>query len=398
MKSMDKKAIMVFGVGILQKSIINRAKKMGLYVVGIDPCEDAYSKNDVDAFEVVGGQDYDRTLEVAKKYNVCAIITSATDKPLLMMAKIADVLNLPCFSVSAARYATDKFLMKQQFILGDVPCARGKLIKTIDEAYDLCFPVIVKPRDNSGSRGVILCYNKEELQKAMEESYQYTHLDSLLVEEFIEGQAYSIEGFHYNRKSEVYQFTEKRCTPFPYTAELGHKQPAILTEEQKDKIRDIISRIGECLDFDNCPSHTELKINKRGIFVLETSPRLAGDYNASILVPLSTRINIEDQLLCISLGQQPNIHFGRLDKASAICWICLPEGIIEDIDHRLYDVPQWPHIKSFDFTLQKGDKVNKITNSLNRYGHFIVQADTREEVDIVMDDYERKINSFFKIK
>ena len=72
---MDKKAIMIFGVGELQKSIINRAKLMGLYTVGIDPCADAICKDEVDAFEVVGGQDYEGTLAVARKHNISAVVT-----------------------------------------------------------------------------------------------------------------------------------------------------------------------------------------------------------------------------------------------------------------------------------------------------------------------------------
>ena len=86
---MTKKSILVFGVGELQCSIINRAKEKGLFVVGIDPCADAYGKELVDAFEVVDGQDYERTLAVARKYNVAGIITAATDKPLVMMARVA---------------------------------------------------------------------------------------------------------------------------------------------------------------------------------------------------------------------------------------------------------------------------------------------------------------------
>ena len=74
---MDRKSVLVFGVGELQKSIINRAKKMGLFVVGIDPCADAACRDEVDAFEIVGGQDYDGTLAVAKKYQIAAVITAA---------------------------------------------------------------------------------------------------------------------------------------------------------------------------------------------------------------------------------------------------------------------------------------------------------------------------------
>ena len=65
---MDKKSVLVFGVGELQISIITRAKAMGLFVVGIDPFEDAVAKDYCDAFEVVGGQDFIGTIDVAKKY------------------------------------------------------------------------------------------------------------------------------------------------------------------------------------------------------------------------------------------------------------------------------------------------------------------------------------------
>ena len=92
---MDKKSVLVFGVGELQISIITRAKAMGLFVVGIDPFEDAVAKDYYDAFGVVGGQDFEGTVAVAKKYNVSAIVTAATDKPLVMMARLAKELKLP---------------------------------------------------------------------------------------------------------------------------------------------------------------------------------------------------------------------------------------------------------------------------------------------------------------
>ena len=78
-KFMDKRSVLIFGVGELQLSIIKRANQMGLFTVGIDPCEDAYSRSECCAFEVVGGQDYEGTLAVAKKYNIAAVVTAATD-------------------------------------------------------------------------------------------------------------------------------------------------------------------------------------------------------------------------------------------------------------------------------------------------------------------------------
>lgn len=394
---MDKKSILVFGVGELQKSIIGRAHLMGLYVVGIDPCEDAVAKDDCDAFEVVGGQDYEGTIAVVKKYGVSAIVTAATDKPLVMMARVAKAMNLPFYSEETARWSTDKFQMKQRFIEGGVPCAKGRLISCIEEAEDLNYPIIVKPRDNSGSRGVKICNTPAELKESIDEALQYSHLDSALVEEVIEGPEYSIESLHYDGKSEVIQFTEKKTTELPYNVELGHKQPANLTDGQRDAIREIVSKIGVALKFENCPSHTELKVNDHGIFVIETSPRLGGDYITSTLTPLSTGINMEDQLLHIALGEKADTKYGRMEKASGVCFFSYPEGEVKAIDPEISEVANFPHIHNFELKLKVGEHVNQITSSLNRYGQFIVDDESREEVDELIEKYENLIQNYITI-
>lgn len=395
---MDKKSVLVFGVGELQISIITRAKAMGLFVVGIDPFEDAVAKDYCDAFEVVGGQDFIGTIDVAKKYKVSAIVTAATDKPLVMMARVAEELHLLFFSVETAEWSTDKFQMKQRFLEGGVPCARGRLIHNSEEAQDLYFPLICKPRDNSGSRGVKLCRDLIELDSCIKEALEVSKFDTVLVEEFIEGREFSIESLHYDGKSEVIQFTEKKTTEFPYNVELGHQQPANLTDDQRNQISDIISKIASCMHFENCPSHTELKINERGIFVIETSPRLGGDYITSTLTPLSTGINLEDQLLHIALGEPVDTTTGRVDKASAVCFFSLSEGKVKAIDSRINEVSKWPNVHSFHLKLKAGDTVNKITSSLNRYGQFIVTSDSREEVDSLVEKYEHQINQLIIVE
>ena len=385
-----KKAVLVFGVGPLQESIIGRAKKMGLYTVGIDPCENAVCRDCVDAFEVVGGQDYEGTCAVVEKLGIDAIVTAATDKPLVMMARVAEKYGFPFYSVETAQWSTDKFQMKQRFIEGGIPCARGRLIHNAEEANDLYFPIICKPRDNSGSRGVKLCRTKEELQESIEEALQNSHLDTVLVEEFIEGPEYSIESLHYDGKSEVIQFTEKRTTEFPYNVELGHIQPANISEKNKQKIREIVTKIANTLSFENCPSHTELKINDRGVFVIETSPRLGGDYITSTLTPLSTGVNMEDELLLMSLGEaiHPQPHFVQY---ACVRFFAFEEGAEVMNGLNAEQVKTWSHVIDFCFKLKKGDKVNRITSSLNRYGNMILQEENRVALEETFDEYEKVI-------
>ena len=386
----NKKSVLIFGVGPLQKSIIDRAKLMGMYTIGIDPVADATCKDEVDAFEIVGGQDFEGTMAVAKKYQVDAIVTAATDKPLVMMARVARELYLPFYSVETAQWSTDKFQMKERFELGGVPHAQGRLISKVEEAEGLVFPVIVKPRDNSGSRGVKLCRDNNELQISIDEALENSKLDTVLVEEFIEGPEYSIESLHHDGKSEVIQFTEKKTTEFPYNVELGHIQPANISEENKQKIREIIEKIGKALNFENCPSHTELKINERGIYVIETSPRLGGDYITSTLTPLSTGVNLEDELLKIAMGEtispQP-----KAVQYSGVRFFAFGEGsIIKHAPNEEF-IKGWPHVVDFSFNLKEGQTVNRITSSLNRYGHLTLTAGNRDAIEEAFEKYEKVI-------
>ncbi|MBP5505164.1 MAG: ATP-grasp domain-containing protein [Bacteroidales bacterium] len=386
----SKKSVLVFGVGPLQKSIINRAKLMGLYTIGIDPAANATCKDDVNAFEVVSGLDFEGTMAVAKNYKIDAVVTAATDKPLVMMARVAKELHLPFYSVETAQWSTDKFQMKERFELGGVPHARGRLVSKVEDAEGLAFPVIVKPRDNSGSRGVKLSRDREELQISIEEALENSKLDTVLVEEFIEGPEYSIESLHHDGKSEVIQFTEKKTTEFPYNVELGHIQPANISDENKQKIREIVAKIGKALNFVNCPSHTELKINDRGIFVIETSPRLGGDYITSTLTPLSTGVNLEDELLKMALGECvcPKPEFIQF---SGVHFFNFKEGVvIKQVPESTF-VKLWPHVVDFAFNLKEGERAHKITSSLNRYGHLTLTAGNRESIDDAFDKYEKVI-------
>lgn len=394
----SNKSLLVFGCGELQQSIIGRAHKKGLFVVGIDPCADAYCKDDMDVFEVVGGQDFEGTCAVVEKYGINAIVTAATDKPLVMMARIAERYGFPFFSVDTARWSTDKFLMKERFELGEIPHARGRLISQVEDAEGLVYPVIVKPRDNSGSRGVKLCRNVEELRESIGEALENSHLDSVLVEEYIEGPEYSIEGLHYDGKSEVIQFTEKKTTEFPYNVELGHKQPALLTDEQKEAIREIVAKIGSALCFENCPSHTELKINDRGIFVIETSPRLGGDFITSTLVPFSTGINMEDQLLNIALGEPVDTKTGRVNNAAGVEFFQFPEGLVKSIDPQINSQIKDSDVVSFHLKLRDGDQIKSIASSLDRYGEFIVLAEDRSILDRRMSFLSKVMNQWIVVQ
>tara|TARA_R110002124_G_C8974716_1_gene515921 strand:+ start:79437 stop:80621 length:1185 start_codon:yes stop_codon:yes gene_type:complete len=387
------KSILIFGVAKLQRSLIVQAKKLGLFTIGIDPDSNAECSALVDVFETVAGNDYEKTLEVARKYKISGVVTSATDKPLVMMARIAETLKLPFISVNSAITSTDKYLMKMAFIEGGIPFAYGKLV---DKIEDFEYPVIIKPRDNSGSRGVIYCDNKFDAERGLKEAKSYTSQESVLVEEYIEGDEYSIESLHFGGDSYVIQYTEKITTPSPYNVELGHDQPANISEKDRQEINIIISKIAKALGFNNCAAHTELKIGKKGIFVIETSPRLGGDFITSHLVPLSTGINIEEALLKIAIGEKPNIKI-LFNKSAIIRFLILEKGIISQLNLPERPTEEWD-VEHFSFNLELGDDIPSIKNSLDRYGEVILRDDKLIDVEKKYEIYLNKIKDRIKVE
>ena len=367
MQSVDKIAIMVFG-------------------------------DSVDAFEVVGPDDYETTLKIAIKYNVSAVLTASTDKPLLMMSRIAQAIPLSFFSIETAIASTDKFLMKQRFLKEGIKCASGRLISDMEELDGLDFPVVMKPRDNSGSRGVIFCDSLEKAAEYFSTVRQFTKKQDILVEEYIGGKEYSIEALHFNGRTEILQYTEKFVTPLPYNVELGHIQPADLSIDIKTEINNIIESIARCMGYCNCASHTELKINDKGIFVIETSPRLGGDYITSHLVGLSTGIDMERCLIDIALGLSPDLLTGRCERAAGVRYLSLPKGVVKEIKPQIKELETMKGMLKLSLNICEGQEITDIHNSLERYGSFIVVAKDRTEVIELSDKFNRAISSCIVIR
>lgn len=389
------KTLLIFGAAKLQRSLIENAKILGIFTVGIDPNPNAECNQLVDAFEVIDGDDYEGTLAVARRYNIDGVITASTDKPLLMMAVIAEKLGLPFYTVETAIISTDKFLMKEAFIKKNIPCAKGMLAADITGIKDFKLPVIVKPRDNSGSRGVVYCENEQQVKDAFLEAKQFSKKETLLVEEYIDGKEYSIESLHYDEKTVVVQFTEKITSPLPYNVELGHNQPAGLSDQDKFAIKIIIENIAKTLGFKNCASHTELKINSNGIFVIETSPRLGGDFITSHLVPLSTGINMEEKLIYIALGLTPHLT-DHSEGAAIIRYLKLKAGVID-----LFDLPDNPNefwgSTHFNCDLYPGKTIPEIKNSLDRYGEIIFSGNSIPILLYHYDHFIKDLNNRIKI-
>ena len=384
--------LLIFGGGHDQLSMIMLSKKRGYVTVVIDPDPNAEGKSLTDHFECVPAQDFQGTCDVIEKYNITHIITVATDKPLVMMAKVAAKYNLEFISEEAARNCTDKQRMKEVLVAHNLPCARYREITDVTD--DFTYPCVLKPKDNSGSRGVTICYNRHDAEKAIIDAKKHSKTNKVLWEEFLPGKEYSLESLHFNGKTKLLQITDKKMTELPYRCEMELTHPAPLSDKQFAGIEALVHDISLAFGFKNCASHCEILVNGDDIHILEASGRMAGDYICSHLVPLSTGIDMQAAALDIVIGETPDLS-NEENKASGIYYFEFPEGQVKSIPDYSH-IKELPGVIEFVFKLKAGDYVSKIKFGPDRYGYVILQADNREDIfqlkNYIFDSMKPEIN------
>ncbi|MGC8858363.1 MAG: ATP-grasp domain-containing protein [Ignavibacteria bacterium] len=394
-----KKNVLVFGAGELQGSLIESVKRLNYKVIAIDPDSNAPCRQLADVFETVGANDFDKTLSIARKYRISGIVTSSTDKPLRMMSKIAESLNLIFPSVNAVRLATDKCLMKKAFIKHGIPCARGFLVnKNLyinNYSSGINFPVVVKPVDSSGSRGVVVCNNIVEVEQAIEQAMKFTKKKKVLIEEYIEGKEISVESLTYGGKTYIIQITDKLTSLPPYNVELGHTEPSGLSEHLQSIVKELVIEVIQALSLDNCACHTEIKINRDTPYVIEIGARLGGDFITSHLVPFSTGVNMEQILTLIACGEHPYIEKKSLG-GSAIRYLSLLPGRVKTVPN-LDFLKENTFVKWYKLSVREGDVIEPVTDSLSRHGYVITTGKNAREAASIAENMIKQITRSIKI-
>ena len=388
------KKIMILGASILQLPAIEQAKKMGLEVVAVDMNPDAVGFKVVGVIkEVISTIDAYAVLEAAKKHNICGIITVASDMPMRSVALVAKELSLVGISEDTAIKATNKAQMRQSFYENGVASPRSfnisnkfELIKAIEKIQG---KFIIKPADNSGSRGVCLVNNFLEAERVYEYSRKYSRNGDVVVEEFMTGPEVSVELLAIDEKYHVLQVTDKLTTGAPHFVEIGHSQPSTLPKDDLEKIKTLAVQAAKAVGIKNGPAHAEIILTKDGPKMVEIGARMGGGCITTHLVPLSTGINMTKAVIQIALGESPNVE-SEYEKGSAIRFIIPPVGKVRDIQG-VEEAKKICGIKSVEIQCEIGQELGELESGASRIGYVIAQADSVSDAIIICEKALQKI-------
>lgn len=390
------KKLMILGASILQLPAIRKAKEMGLQTVVVDMDKDAIGFKEADICLVISTIDIPRVVEAAKKYQIDGIITLASDMPMRTIAAVAKELKIIGINEDTAIKATNKAVMRTCLKDHNVPIPDFYRVHSEEEyitaLHGFKSKFIVKPADNSGSRGVFLIDNiedKSKLRYAYQYSKEYSRSGEIVLEEYMEGPEVSVETISVDGEVHVITITDKLTTGAPRFVEMGHSEPSRLDENIQTQISDVAKRAIKAIGIENGPSHTEIKVTKDGPKIVELGARLGGDNITTSLVPLSTGINMVECCIKIALGEKPDIEH-KFSKGSAIKYFDTPIGVLKNIKG-VEEAEKIEGIRQISFTKNVGSMVGPINSSVDRIGFVIAQANSAKEAIKGCEDAEKLI-------
>jgi biotin carboxylase len=302
-----RKKLAVLGASYLQLPLIIKAKLMGIEV----HCfawdnKDAVAKNTADFFYPISILDKEAILEVCKNVVIDGITSIASDICMPVVAYIAEQMGLPNYnSTESALISTNKALMRSAFKRKGVLSPLSIPVSNFDTLSDIKFdfPIIVKPTDRSGSRGVTLTKNINELKDAIAVALTESFEKQVVIEEYIEGREISVESISFNGIHYILAVTDKITTGPPYFVELEHHQPSSLSKEQLENVHRATIHCLNALYIKYGASHAEFKLDKdNNVYVIEVGARMGGDFIGSHLVELTTAYDYMKAVIDIALN------------------------------------------------------------------------------------------------
>ncbi len=364
------KNLAIIGASYLQLPLIEKAKELGYTTHVFAWAADDVGEKAADFFYPISITETDRIAEKCREIGICGICSIATDLGNYTVNYVANQLGLPGNSMEATRRSTNKRLMRQAFRQGGDPSPKSI---PVDQDTDLSalrleFPVIVKPTDRSGSRAIFKLESPAELTRAVREALEAGFEKKALIEEFVEGQEYSVEGISFQGNHHILAMTLKYTTGAPHFIETGHMEPAPVSPEMFRKVEAVVKHALDTLGVENSASHSEIKIDGDGrIRIIEIGSRMGGDCIGSDLVLYSTGIDFLKAVIQLACGEKPDLSVHGPGFPVEIRYLFTEEDVREMEQIRETD----RFIKLVYF---KSENLNRAKDSSGRAGCYIRKA------------------------
>lgn len=371
--------LLVIGAGKFQADGIRRAKELGHWVVAADGDAKAPGFAIADAFEVCDVLNVDANISVARKHKIDAVCSFSSDVSMRSVAGVAEALDLPGLSPDAALRATDKGYMREALQAAGIPVPAFRVL-TGEEglsaaARSIDFPMVVKPTDNAGSRGVQKVDSPMELTPAFRWAKRHSRSGRVICESFMDGTEISVEGFVTGGEMKLLTLSDKVRTPPPFLLDTEVLFPSEHPDSVQDAAVDMARRAAKALGLDACPVHMELLLTPDGPRVVELAARGAGFHVYSGILPHVTGVDTLGAVISAACGQAPNLRVSKL-KGAVLRFFPVTAGVVRSVEG-LAETRALAGVYDADCYVKPGDVLAGLRSGADRIGHVIAFGDDR---------------------
>ena len=388
------KKLMILGGSRYAIPLIEKAHKLGLYVITVDYLPDNIAHKYSDEFCNISIIEKEKVLEAAKERNIDGIVSFACDPGVVSAAYVAEKMSLPfqC-SYETACILQDKGKFRQFLTENGFNCPKAKRYEDKDSPFqDIDFfnwPVIVKPTDSAGSKGVTRVDKPEDLQKAIEIALDCAHNGAFVIEDFLtfEGYHSSTDPFTVDGKIVFMTYSDQLFDPDadnPYTPAYII-WPSTMKEGYQTELTSEIQRLMTLLGMRTGIYNIETCVADGKPYIMEVSPRGGGckiaelqrmAYGIDLIeaeVKKAVGLPIDEikQTECDGYWCETVIH-ARPGQSGMLKSVIVDQEIAQS------------HLKVTDLAVKEGDYVKPFTGANMALGDMFFRFDSREELNEII--------------
>lgn len=382
-------AILIVGINMTQvNEAVRRAEALGLTVYVADSPAKLAQHDDLltptTIRRTVDFEEPDDVVElVGQIITECDLkgVISFDEYALLATAAANTRFGLPGASLQTVRDTRSKFRTRQILAEAGVHSIAFRLGHDVADVHSFGdehgYPLVIKPDNLKGSLGVFTVPTREEVEDRFQRLTE--HIDpagGFMIEEFLAGSEFSIEGLVRHGQVHIWSATEKLLVPGT-PVEAGHITPLTHPMIDAEFLQDYTARICRALEIDFGPIHIENFIVGDRVVVGEVHTRYGGDQITRI-TQLSRGCDLHTPLFCEMAGLPYELSGGEPRRQFGVFFLTPRPGLLRsvEVDER-FDAPD---VVAYRVTKKPGDLIGRVENSYDRAGWFVVEGSDRDEL------------------
>lgn len=398
---MQKKLLLLGGSRYILP-VIEAAHKLGIYVITCDYLPDNIAHKYSDEYCNVSIIDKDAVLEAAKERNVDGVMSFACDPGVVTAAYVAEKMGLPsCGSFESVSILQNKgrfrkFLAEHGF---NVPVAKGytSVEEALRETDMFRWPVIVKPTDSAGSKGVTRVDDPAKLRESIEYALSFSHSEEFIIEEFLEKEGHSSDSDNFSVDGELkcvsfsaQRFDESAGNPYTPSA---YSWPATISDDHQKELKAEIQRLLKLLDMKTSIYNIETRECTDGkVYIMELSPRGGGNRLAEML-HYATGVDLITNSVRAAVGM-PVVDVEQHPYAGYWAEIILHSNFAGVFDSLWISDEISGNVVEQDLWIHSGEEVGDFSGANEAIGTLVLRFDSQERLEEVLGNQ----NAFVQVK